>query len=565
MTIAGAVYPNEIPEESATRRMLSHSPQIMQVWQNGRIELGGASQQPRPFIPNSGIVVLIDGLIVNQEEINQEIQKQNPALTHESIEESIASLYFLRQEQAFTYLNGNFALALYDEKKQELLLVRDRLGEKGLYWILKNNLFLFANTLKSLLLSRLVSQTPDLEALSFYISFGYIPQEKSPIQNVFKLQPGHYLKVTKEKNLLIRPYWAYNAGLIHKNREIGPEDFSSMGAKVFRRRVSSTHPPLCYVQSEEEKSALQKEAGIPLKFISPDVPLSAQDVLDDLFSMVCQLEEPVADISLPNFWQTCKELKAQGETELFFSTGSVPHLIDEIYPPRIFLFKPLSVVERYLKEKMLIPLFYQFRPRSAYKMLRSIRTHPWHLAFLQQTALFDKKEFYDLHSQLLKPIDDEIFLHRFPALKRLGPTMSSLLYLYHKIKLPPSILLPQERFCSHFGMIKKAPYLDKEMVELFASVPDHGTRFNYEQLFTRTSSRIATLPPWTMGITIKKLMEKLSKSVLVEAGLFSRLWLSEQMKNFNRHPHLFFQELWGLLVLEVWFRLYIEGNIGDLK
>src|ERR1043165_4296349 len=109
--------------------------------------------------------------------------------------------------------------------------------------------------------------------------------------------------------------------------------------------------------------------------------------------MILHLDEPVADITLPNFWQTCKKLKANGQTELFFSTGSLPHLTHEIYPPRIFLFRPLSYLERFLKEKMLIPFLYQFHPRSAYEMLRSIHTHPWHLAFLQQTALFDKKEF----------------------------------------------------------------------------------------------------------------------------------------------------------------------------
>src|SRR5262249_55448949 len=151
---------------------------------------------------------------------------------------------------------------------------------------------------------------------------------------------------------------------------------------------------------------------------------------------------------------------------------------------------PLSTLEKWLKEKMLIPAMHRFHPRFAYKMMRSIHTHPWHLAFLQQTALFDKKEFYDLHSQLLNPVDDEIFLHRFPALERLGPTMSSLLYLYHKIKLPPSILLPQERFCSHFGIAKKAPYLDKDLVELFACIPDHSPRFSYDRIFTRTNSRV---------------------------------------------------------------------------
>ena len=564
-SIAGAIYPNELPEESATRRMLAHSPCVSHVWSEYRTELGKATPHPHILVSPSDWIVLVDGSIVNQAEINSEILKHNRPLPHQTIEESIASLYSIHQENAFTFLNGNFALALYDRPKQELLLVRDRLGEKGLYWILKNNQFLFANSLKSLLLSRLVSQTPDLEALSFYISFGYIPQEKSPIQNVFKLQPGHYLKVTKEKNLLIRPYWSYNSLLKRKRTEIGPKDLSSMASKVFNRRISSSNDlPVCLVQSDKEKTLLRREWGTTLKFISHDVQLSAQNVLDDLFSMIWQLDEPVADIALPNFWRTCKELKVKGQTELFFSTGSLSHLTHEIYPPRVFRLKPLSYLERLLKEKMLIPLAYQFHPRSAYEMLRSIHTHPWHLAFLQQTALFDKKEFYDLRSQLLQPVDDEIFLHRFPALEKLGPTISSLLYLYHKIKLPPSILLPQERFCSHFGIVKKAPYLDKEMVELIAAIPDHSSRFSYDRIFTQTNPRVCPLPPWTIGITTQKLTDKLSKSVLVEAGLFSRQWLSEQMKNFNRHPNLFFQELWGLLVLEVWFRLYIEGDIADV-
>ena len=130
-------------------------------------------------------------------------------------------------------------------------------------------------------------------------------------------------------------------------------------------------------------------------------------------------------------------------------------------------------------------------------------------SFCSRQLSSTKKEFYDLHSQLLNPVDDEIFLHRFPALERLGPTMSSLLYLYHKIKLPPSILLPQERFCSHFGIVKKTPYLDKEMVELFASIPIIRRASAMIGSSRGTNSRVAPLPPWTLGITTKKLMEKL--------------------------------------------------------
>ncbi len=554
MTIAGALYSEEIPEESATRRMLARFP----IWQGKRAELGAAASIPTPIL---NLIVLIDGCICNPEEIKEEVHKHDPALPFSSTEELIASLYTLHQERAFTYLNGDFALALYDEQKQELLLVRDRIGEKGLYWTLKNNLFLFANSLKSILSSRLIAQTPDLEALSFYISFGFIPQEKSPIQGVFKLQPGHYLKVTKEKNLLIRPYWTYNLLLNQKREEMTESAISHAAAKAWNGRISST-PSFCYTQCEEEKTGLQREAGIPLKFPSETNPFSVQTLLSDLDEMVWALDEPVADLALPHLWQTCKNLKAEGQTELFFPTGSLSHLIQEIHSPRTLFFKPLSSIERLIKKRMLIPLFYHLRPKSAYEMLRSIHTHPWHIAFLNQTALFDKREFTDLHSSLLKPVNNEIFLHRFPALERLGPTPSSLLYLFYKIKLPPSILLPQERFCSHFGITKKAPYLDMQIVKLLASIPDRGSDFCYAKLLTPINTRVCRLPSWTKEISAQILMEKLSKSVLVESGLLSNHWFTEQMKNFNRHPHLFFQELWGLLILETWFRLYIENNIN---
>ena len=230
-----------------------------------------------------------------------------------------------------------------------------------------------------------------------------------------------------------------------------------------------------------------------------------------------------------------------------------------------FSLKPLDALERLLKQRMLIPLFHKLHPKTAYEMLRSINTHPWHIAFLNQTALFGKREFSDLHSQLLHPVNNEIFLHRFPALERLGPTYSSLMYLYHKIKLPAAVLFPEEKFCSHFGIIRKAPYLDTHIIEMLASIPDTENSFSYASMFTPTAANthVTALPDWAKEISARKLTEKLSKSVLVEAGLFSPQWLSEQMKNFNRHPHLFFQELWGLLVLEIWFRLFIEGNITE--
>ena len=239
MTIAGAVYPGEIPEESATKKMLSFSPHFPHnVWRDGKVELGSAvlGQKETPLAPLLGLLVLFDGHLYNTDELRQEIQRHNTRLPCQTPEELIAALYSVHQENAIHWLNGNFALAIYDEQKQELLLARDRIGEKGLYWTLKDNLFLFATSLKGILASRLVPQTPDLEALSFFISFGFIPQEKSPIQGVFKLQPGHYLKVTKEKNLLIHPYWSYNSYLNKKKADLSVEEVNIAIAKAWKQR-----------------------------------------------------------------------------------------------------------------------------------------------------------------------------------------------------------------------------------------------------------------------------------------------------------------------------------------
>ncbi len=389
------------------------------------------------------------------------------------------------------------------------------------------------------------------------------PSEK----NIFQLtKPLHsplaQTSLTVPTKKVKGPYWAYSSCLSRKKNGITDVDLKLAVFDAWKRRATDS-PPLCLSQTDREWDYVQQESGIPIHDVAPPKSLSSGSVFSDLSEMIWELDEPVADLSLPALWQTCKEMKASQKTELFFSTGSLPQLQEEIHPPRIFSIPPLSAMNRFLKQKILIPLFYKLHPKSAYAMLRSIHTHPWHLAFLNQTALFDRRGFKDLHSHLLKPVNNEIFLHRFPALERLGPTLSSLLYLYHKVKLPPSILLPQERFCNHFGIVRKAPYLDVRVIETLASVPDSSEGFCFAKLFKPSTSKIASLPSWATEIAIRNMTEKFSKSVLVEAGLFSSSWLAEQMKNFNRHPHLFFQELWALLVLEIWFRQFIEGNLNE--
>ncbi len=531
------------------------------IWREGRCEMGSTVSTLPPQTPLSAtsVIVLFDGRLLNAVELRKTLLDKDPTLRLEHPEEIIAALYTFFGEIAFSHLSGPFAIALFDPKNQELLLARDLLGEKPLYWTCQNHFLLFASSLKSLLASQLIPQTPDLEALSYYFTFGFIPQEKSPIHHVYKLQPGHYLRYTKDENLFIRPYWTLGALLKNKQTSADAKEYATLVQSVWKRQQSSSDAAL-YCHHEEEKSTLS-----PF-FPSLITPSSTQGetTVQDLDELLFAMDEPIADLHIPQLFTACKTLHAQNKKELLLTTGSPHFLRREMQLPRLPQFPNLLKFKRHMMKQLLVPLLSALHSKETYEMLRSLHTHPWHVAFLHQSILFDKKEIHELHSQQIKPVDIELFLHRFPVLEKLGPTLSSLIYLYFKTKLPSVYLHAQERFGSYFGIDMKNPFLDPSLIHYLAQIPDTGRAFSLERLIwppqATPFARIGALPSWSSHLTLAHLGDRMHKSVLVEAGLLSSHWLKEQMKNFNKHPHLVYQELWGILVLEGWFRLYIERS-----
>ena len=106
------------------------------------------------------------------------------------------------------HLNGMYALALYDEPAHRLLLVRDRLGVKPLYWSrLAGGGLLFASEIKGLFASGLVSPAIDEGAVSAYLAHGYVPAPATLYKGVRKLPPGHMLRMEGDGTMAVSPYW----------------------------------------------------------------------------------------------------------------------------------------------------------------------------------------------------------------------------------------------------------------------------------------------------------------------------------------------------------------------
>ena len=146
---------------------------------------------------NQAIWVISNGEIYNFVELRSRLEKKGHIFKTRSDTEVIVHLYEEYGEQCFQYLHGMFAIAIWDGQNKKLVLARDRVGKKPLFYFYDGSRIAFASELKAILKLPDITREIDLEALSDYFSLLYIPAPKSIFKKIRKLRPGHYLVVSK--------------------------------------------------------------------------------------------------------------------------------------------------------------------------------------------------------------------------------------------------------------------------------------------------------------------------------------------------------------------------------
>ncbi|MEJ2673189.1 MAG: asparagine synthase (glutamine-hydrolyzing) [Deltaproteobacteria bacterium] len=171
------------------------------------IDLSPAGHQP--MLDASGrLCITFNGEIYNYQELRRELEGLGHRFRTASDTEVILEAYRAWGTDCLVHLNGMFAFGLYDSQEQRLFLARDRAGEKPLYYRLAEGTFTFASELKALMADASFGRQLDLEALDYYLAFGYVPGEKCILKEVRKLPPAHGLiyDLAGEKLTLGR-YW----------------------------------------------------------------------------------------------------------------------------------------------------------------------------------------------------------------------------------------------------------------------------------------------------------------------------------------------------------------------
>jgi asparagine synthase (glutamine-hydrolysing) len=161
----------------------------------------------QPMTNEDGTVwVVFNGEIYNFTDLHDYLETKGHQFKTRSDTEVIVHLYEEKGEDCFRDLRGMFAIAIWDQRNKKLLLARDRVGKKPLFYYHDGSKILFGSEIKAILQAPGTSRDIDLEAVSDYFSFLYVPAPKSIFKNIRKVMPGHYL-VASSNGLRETKYW----------------------------------------------------------------------------------------------------------------------------------------------------------------------------------------------------------------------------------------------------------------------------------------------------------------------------------------------------------------------
>lgn len=172
-----------------------------------RLSIQDVSHGHQPSKSEAGdVVVMFNGEIYNVDSLRELLLQRGHVLASRSDTECIPHLYEEFGLSFVDHLRGMFAIALWDRKKRRLVLVRDRLGKKPLYWTARGDELAFGSELKSLLADPAVPREADWTAISHYLTYQYVPAPWSAVRGVQKVPPGHMV-VRDDSGTRIHRYW----------------------------------------------------------------------------------------------------------------------------------------------------------------------------------------------------------------------------------------------------------------------------------------------------------------------------------------------------------------------
>jgi len=581
------------------------------------IDLSGGKQPI--FNEDGSVVVVFNGEIYNYADLTADLLAKGHRFATRSDTETIVHAYEEYGDACMRDFRGMFAFAIWDRRRKRLLLVRDRLGIKPLYYYAGKDYFVFASEIKSLLHHPGAPREVDHQALDLYLALRYVPGPRTMFKNIFKLQPGHWISVD-ETGMKVGRYWDLQYNGV-------PQGHPAALSRAERERLEE------FRQLLEESVKLRLIAEVPLGvFLSGGLDSSAMLAMMSkitggervkTFSVGYEASGPAkAEIDDVNEFSFAREAAAHfgADHHEFRMTADdfrnaipimVSHLEEPMADPTCI---PLYFISKLARNYITVVLsgegadetmagYTLYRKTLALEKMRS-RTGPLASAFLAlaHLPLSDRvrgylrragKSIEDHYRGMVKgvPLEtrlaltgadrvqesnnrmDEIFGAYYSEVADTS-ALNRMLYVDAKIWLPEDLLLKADKMTMATAVELRVPFLDHKLVEYIAGLPDNMKVRERQGKWILRQVMAKELPP--------SILRRKKKGFPIPADMWLRLELRDFVRDTllprdsackqffdpqavdevvhlqEKGKYSGYQEVWSLLVFEFWHKQFIE-------
>ena len=564
------------------------------------------------YSEDKNLVVVLNGEIYNFPHLRTELIEKKHKFYTNSDTEVLVHMYEEYGKEMLPRLNGMFSFAIYDKKKKELFIARDRIGIKPLYYYFDRKNFAFASEVKSLLELDFISKRLEPKALANYLLMEYVPAPLSIFKNIHKLLPGHFL-VFKKDQLIIKKYWEVpNKNKKYSNFREVKEHFTGLLDDAVKIRLISDVPLGVFLSGGIDSSTLslfaQRHLGNRLKTFSIGFDDPSFDeseyikIITDKFnidhshkmftidkmlqlipSVFKYLDEPFGDASiLPTFMlsnfarkKITVALGGDGGDELLAGYPTYPaHKFALIYSrlPEIIR----KAISRQVNNLPVSLKNFSF-DFKAKKFVSGIDYPPVLRNFIWLGS-FNEKEIPGLLSEdVMKDLKDyNLFDIVYQTLKEWkgDDVLEQILYLDLKLYLQNDILVKVDRASMANSLEVRVPLLDHRIVEFVYSLPlKYKLNFFQTKYLLKKSmkpylpSKIINRPKKGFGIPVGKWI----KSELKD--LTFKLFNEKKIRNDNIFDYTIIhkllkqhlegrkdnrKQLWTLMAFQMWHDNYLK-------
>jgi asparagine synthase (glutamine-hydrolysing) len=556
---------------------------------------------------DGSVHVVFNGEIYNFQELRRDLKARGHIFSTRGDTETIVHLYEEYGSRCVDHLRGMFAFALWDGRRKQLLIARDRVGIKPLYYAEIGGRILFASELKAILQLPEVGRNLNWSAVSHLFSFLSTPPTEAIIDGVRKLEPGHLLTVSPGRAPVIERYWDVQFEPDYGRAEdYFVERVRGLLEESVRLHMVSDVPVGAFLSGGIDSSSIVATAArlnaAPLKTFSIGFSEPAYneldharlvatehhtdhreltlgpDALDQMEDLAWHLDEPFGDSSaIPSYMVS--KLAAESVKVVLSGDGG-----DELF----------AGYDKYLVEKR--ERSYTSLPAPARRVMGAIgRNMPNGMRgrnFLRHMSLAGAERYLDASTLFRR--DDMKGLFRAEVSELLAPYepwrakaaymesgdrhwLSNLQGLDLKNYLPLDILTKVDRMSMAHSIETRVPLLDHKLVEFAATIPPQmnlrGGTTKYilkramkgilpDRIVNRPKQGFAVpLGYWFRGKLGSYVRDLLLSDQAMRRGFFNTGYIENLVARHEKGQNLDMQ-LWTLISFELWSRTFLDGASG---